>query len=426
MKILLSAYACEPDKGSEPGVGWNWALALERLGYDVHVITRSNNREAIERVLDPSRSRLKFDYYDLPAWARFWKHWPGGIYLYYVLWQLGAYRLAKRLHAREHFDLVHHITFVSFRQPSFMGGLGIPFIFGPVGGGESMPRQFHRALPLRCRFAERVRNLGNLLVAIDPMMRYTYSRASVIACTTDETMQAIPGPFRDKCVVQRAIGIDELRIGKSAGAVEIVQTQEQRAQFMFVGRLLYWKGLHLALRALAKVREDVSNVRLRIIGEGRDADWFKSIADDAKVSDLVEWIPPRPQQEIWEEYRRSIGFVFPSLHDSGGMVVLEALAAGLPVICLNLGGPGAMVDPSCGFRVEATETSESEVISGLASAIVQLAQNAGLRQRLADGALRRARELTWDAAAKSLFSHAEIAEHSVKARADKSLLINQM
>lgn len=422
MKILLSAYACEPDKGSEPGVGWNWALALKRLGHDVHVITRGNNQDAIERIHASSQSRLKFNYYDLPAWARFWKHWPGGIYLYYGLWQLGAYRYAKRLHARQHFDLVHHITFVSFRQPSFMGGLGIPFIFGPVGGGESMPGQFRRALPLRCRLAERIRNLGNLLVAIDPMMRHTYSRASVIACTTDETMQALPARFRNKCIVQRAIGIEESRIEGAAG----VRAQEERAQFLFVGRLLYWKGLHLALRALARVKQDVLNVRLRIIGEGTEADWFKSIAEDAKVSDLVEWIPSRPQQEIWEEYRRSIGFIFPSLHDSGGMVVLEALSAGLPVICLNLGGPGAIVDSSCGFRVEATETTESEVISGLASAMIQLARDARLRQRLADGALQTAREVTWDAAAKSLFSNAGIAGKSVSARADKSLLINEM
>lgn len=426
MKILLSAYACEPDKGSEPGVGWNWGLALEKLGNDVHVITRSNNQEAIENAHSPSQSRLKFNYYDLPAWAKFWKYWPGGIYLYYLLWQLGAYRVAKRLHAKERFDLVHHITFVSFRQPSFMGALGIPFIFGPVGGAESMPSQFRKALPLSCRVAERIRDAGNLLVSIDPMMRYTYSRASVIACATEETMRAVPAGFRGKCVVQRAIGIDESRIARSAGAGDMVQPQKAGAQFLFVGRLLYWKGLHLVLRALARVRQDVPNIRLRVIGEGNDADWFKKTAKRAKVSDLVEWIPQKPQSEIWQEYRRSIGFVFPSLHDSGGMAVLEALATGLPVICLNLGGPGAVVDSSCGFCVNAIEASESQVINQLASAMTQLANDSGLRERLAAGALRRASELTWDAAARSLFSHTVIAEGSANAQSGKSLIINEM
>ena len=139
MKILLSAYACEPNKGSEPGVGWNWALALAQRGYDVHVLTRSNNRRAIEEALAPSNLQLTFHYYDLPQILRFWKHWPGGIYLYYLLWQIGAYRVGKILHSTEQFSLVHHITFVSYRQPSFMGGLGIPFIFGPVGGRDHAP-----------------------------------------------------------------------------------------------------------------------------------------------------------------------------------------------------------------------------------------------------------------------------------------------
>src|ERR1700756_411917 len=113
MKILLSAYACEPNKGSEPGVGWNWALALARRGYEVHVITRSNNRSPIEQACTWPDPRLTFQYYDLPRWLRFWKHWPGGIYLYYLLWQIGAYQVANRLHAKERFDCVQHITFVS-------------------------------------------------------------------------------------------------------------------------------------------------------------------------------------------------------------------------------------------------------------------------------------------------------------------------
>src|SRR5579863_8818497 len=139
VKLLVSAYACEPGKGSEPGVGWNWVQALVRRGYHVQVITRSNNREAIENDSTWRREELAFHYYDLPGWMRRWKRWPGGIYLYYLLWQIGALRVARRLHAAERFDRVHHVTFASYRQPSFMGRLGIPFIFGPVGGGETTP-----------------------------------------------------------------------------------------------------------------------------------------------------------------------------------------------------------------------------------------------------------------------------------------------
>ena len=252
-KILLSAYACEPNMGSEPGVGWQWAQALRRRGFEVHVITRSNNRGAIERAYDGSDALLRFHYFDFPEWLRFWKKWPGGIYLYYLLWQVGAYRMAKRLHSRERFDYVHHITFVSYRQPSFMGGLGIPFIFGPVGGGESMPEQFRKSLPMSGRLSEAIRSAGNGFVRFDPLMRRTFAQARMIVCATEETRLAIPLRFRNKCVVQRAIGIDgDVSVQVESGASSVL-----KPRFLFIGRLLYWKGLQLALRALAIVRESI-------------------------------------------------------------------------------------------------------------------------------------------------------------------------
>jgi hypothetical protein len=151
LKILLSAYACEPNKGSEPGVGWNWALELAKQNHRVCVLTRLSNRPSIESALASSGEvpGLRFVYFDLPGWARWWKKGLRGIYLYYFLWQIGAFLAARELHKQDRFDLVHHVTFVSIRQPSFMGLLGIPFIFGPVGGGENTPWALRRSFPFR-------------------------------------------------------------------------------------------------------------------------------------------------------------------------------------------------------------------------------------------------------------------------------------
>ena len=111
MKILLSAYACEPNKGSEPGVGWNWAIELAKRGHDVWVLTRANNRHSIEKELtkSPSKSNLHFLYYDLPVWVMRLKKLPGGIYFYYSVWQFGAYTLAKKKHGLFRYDIVHHV-----------------------------------------------------------------------------------------------------------------------------------------------------------------------------------------------------------------------------------------------------------------------------------------------------------------------------
>jgi glycosyltransferase involved in cell wall biosynthesis len=401
MKILLSAYACEPDKGSEPAVGWNWAQALVRRGHEVHVITRSNNRGAIKAVVSARHPRLRFSYFDLPGWARVAKHWPGGIYFYYLLWQMGAYRLAKRLHAAEHFDVVQHSTFASYRQPSFMGELGIPFIFGPVGGGETMPPQFRAGLPMAGRVAEFFRDVGNALIVCDPLMRQTFSRAWIIACTTEETRVRIPRRYRSKCIVQPAIGINDCEIE--------VRSELAPAQplFLFIGRLLYWKGVHLAIRALAETKRAVPGVTLKIIGQGSDRAWLRWVARDAGVTDAIAWIDARPHDEIECELRQCTALVFPSLHDSGGMVVLEAMAAGVPVVCLDLGGPAAMATPSCGVAIDTRDVSEAAVVGALARAMIRLGVDAEFRARLAAQAALRASELTWDAAVEAVYERLE-------------------
>jgi glycosyltransferase involved in cell wall biosynthesis len=401
MKILLSAYACEPGKGSEPAVGWNWALALMRRGHRIHVLTRSNNREAIEATDTFLSSAVTFHYYDLPRWCQRWKHWPGGLYPYYLLWQIGASRRARQLHREIRFDLVHHVTFASFRQPSFMGTLGIPFLFGPVGGGEGTPRLFRVSMPLPARIAEVIRSTENHFVPLDPLMRRTFSSARAILCTTSQTLACVPRRFHNKCRVQLAIGIDPSQISSSE------RDALSPPHFLFVGRLLAWKGLHLAFRALQLVRAAVPDATLRVIGSGRDESWLKAQAASAGVSDAVEWTAPIPHPEIACAYQQSVALVFPSLHDSGGMVTLEALASGLPVICLDLGGPASIVSPQSGIVVSARNSDEARVVHDLAQAMIRLATDTDLHAQLSAGAIARAHQLTWDRMAEVIYSPLE-------------------
>ena len=175
MRVLLSAFACEPDKGSEFSVGWNWALSLRRAGNDVVVLTRSKSRLAIERALNGSADRPRFVYFDVPRGLRWERRGP--LHLHYFLWQRLIVDFALTLHRREKFDCVHHVTYAGLRAPSFMGRLGIPFIFGPVAGGERAPWPLRRGYGLKASALEVVRDAANLLIPIMPGMTATFAHA---------------------------------------------------------------------------------------------------------------------------------------------------------------------------------------------------------------------------------------------------------
>jgi glycosyltransferase involved in cell wall biosynthesis len=389
LRVLLSAYACEPSKGSEPGIGWNWALGLARAGHEVWVLTRANNRAAIEQALAAApesdlRSKLHFIYYDLPAWARWWKRGARGVRTYYLLWQWGAYRRARRLCRETRLDLVHHLTFGVFRHPSFMGLLGLPFVFGPVGGGETAPRALRGSFPLRGVLADFARDLANWLVRVDPLMASVYRRAAVTLCKTAETLNRIPGKYRGKCRVHLEVGTRE-----DAHPLPRRHAPHERFRVLYVGRLIYWKGLHLGMMAFARLLERHPEAHLTVVGSGPDESWLHALAQRLGIDAQVTWMRWLERDAVLQVYPRHDVFLYPSLHDSSGNAVLEALTAGLPVVCLHLGGPGELVDGSCGVRVFAGKSAQ--VVRGLCRALTALADEPRLLQRMSDSAMRRAR-----------------------------------
>lgn len=403
MKLLLSAYACEPGRGSESGVGWHWALELARRGVETWVMTRTNNREPIEAGLRdlPDLANLHFRYFDLPRWARWWKRGSRGIYLYNLLWQWGAYRKARRLHARNGFDRVHHLTLSGIRQPSFMGGLGIPMVFGPVGGGEEAPWALRHGYGPRGWARDALRSLSNATLRFDPFMRATFRKAHVIYVKTPDSTWVIPRQFHTKVRYELEIGCTSSRPSRIA---EHRDGHGSTFRILYVGRFLYLKGMHLGLPAFAELADSHEDARLTMIGAGPDEARWRRLAEKLGVDARITWVPWLAQDELSTFYMKHDAFLFPSLHDSGGTVVLEALTHGLPVLCLDIGGPAATADKGCGRIVATKGRSEAEVSHALAEALRELADDTELRHALRDGALKRADELTWANQVRSVYA----------------------
>jgi glycosyltransferase involved in cell wall biosynthesis len=389
-RILLSAYACEPGKGSEPEVGWLWATELADAGHEVWVLTREANRDAIEmEIARRPKRHLHFSYYDLPRWARGWKRGARGVHLYYALWQWGAYRQARRLASEIRFDCVHHVTFVGLRAPSFMGLLGLPFFLGPVSGGETVPRRLRVGMTETARWRETMRDVANKVIHADPVMRSSLHKAERIFLATRESLRLVPAAFQQKCTVQLGIGLSREYLGWTGQQLSPASTE---MRLLYAGRLLEWKGLDLAIHAVGRLRDRGVRVRFTIVGDGPARAGLRRLTAELGLEAEVHWTAWLPRDQLHESYYEHDALLFPSLRDSGGMVVLEAMAHGLPVVCTDCGGPAVIVNRRCGRVVSTLERTKDEVIGGMIEALYELSCDRALLRRLGKAARSRAWE----------------------------------
>lgn len=389
MNILLSAYACEPHKGSEPNVGWNHMLAYSRAGHNVCVMTRANNRNVVEEwVSQHDLKNVTFEYFDLPSIFLWLKRGNRGVHIYYFLWQVGIYFVAKRILDTSRIDFIHHATFVSIRQPSFLGLFNIPFIFGPVGGGEHATTQLRNSIVgIRGRMLELCRGISNRLVKFDPLMYITFRSASSIFVTSEQSKACVPKHLHSKTFVELGIGVD-IPIRDTGNVAAL--SDDNALQILYAGQLIHWKGVHLAIAALKRLCESGASARLTIVGRGVEEKNLRSQAEEMGIDTYIDWVPWMSHEDMRCFYKNFDCFLYPSLHDSGGLVVLEALSCGTPVVCLDIGGPGVIVNESCGAAIKVRNRDVDQLVGDLAFAVQEV-----IKRDTSVGCRMRASHFSW-------------------------------
>lgn len=404
LRVLISAFACNPRgaTGGEDVLGWHVVEYV--AGYhETWVITGSYNRPWIEEALaQRPRPSLHVEYLNLPAPWRWLQGFQGGIQCYAYLWQIAAYRVARRLHRRHVFDLFHHVTYANDWMASFTGALlPVPYVRGPGGGAHRVPPPFLSEFSLTGRVWEHWRSIGQWLFRHDPFFVRGQQRAQAILVCTQEALQAVEPRWRQKahlCPVNGISAEDLHRLSPSPGAVGV-----GKFLVLSAGKLLRLKNFPVALQAFQRLAEAYADVEYEVIGDGPDRPVLERMVHRLGLNGRVRLTPWMPRRQFLETLQTCDVFLFPSLRDGGGAVVIEAMAAGKPVVCLGLGGPGLHVTDECGIKVPAS--TPERVVRDLAAALEQLYVNEPLRRRMGGAGRRRLEEeYRWDRLAGRLLA----------------------
>lgn len=359
MKILISAYSCHPHMTSEPRNAWCAINDALSQGHEVWAVAEKSEyeRETLEYLSKNPMPGFHPVFFQLPPWVVKTVRGDGMSHsVYYHWWQQKLLRVAKELHQREKFDLTHHVTFGRYWSPCGVRDLGIPFVWGPVGAAESPPRSFVSELPLRERIFESIRDNIRLVAARSRSLRDT-ARAATIGI----------GVTRESCEAMRQLGARRVEQMQQAALPDADMTMLERISLppagpfraVCIGRLLHWKGFHLAIRAFGAFAKKSPEAELWIVNDGPFRGELERIAARTGVPSRIKFFGQLRYPEVLGKLAQAHVLMHPALHESFGRICLESLAAGRPVVCLDIGGPASQVTPECGFAAPVGSPEES-------------------------------------------------------------------
>jgi glycosyltransferase involved in cell wall biosynthesis len=387
MKILIIGHACGPGLGSEPANTWNWAWHLSRTN-QVWVVAHPEYKERVDRFLESEpNNNLKFNW--ITVNSRFDRWVPGqsqetGIRLHYWLWLKEAYEQAAVLHEKVQFDLVHHISWSTIAIPPPFWKLPVRCIWGPIGGGQFFPTSLNSLLHQK-RIKEGLRSLYVSLLPFSPTLRKSLASVSLVLATNFETRSLLKQAGASNVELFLDCGVN------GGPIVPKSRSTREPVTLLWAGRLEPTKGLVVAIRALARCNERQSC--LLVAGSGSDRARMEELTRELGLAKRVEFLGRIPHEDMPALFQRSDAFLFTSLRDSFGSVVLEAMAHGLPIITLNHQGMRAFVPEDAAIKIPVS--TPEQIITDFALGIDAVVSNPNSMRRMSEAAYAFANEQTW-------------------------------
>ena len=392
LRVLIVGHSLCPEKGSEPGLTWNWAWYLSAL-HEIWVIAHPEFREEVESYLmKHPNSRMHIVWLKGSDWDP--SRGQRGVRLHYLKWLSQSVEVARQLHAEAHFDIIHHVSLATVSAPPKLWRLGVPFVWGPMGGAQICPFPLVHMFG-RQSWLEYVRWVRVSLLRFLPALRTTAARSAAVLASNEETISTL-----------RAAGATEPLLFPDNGIPDhafpdkpIYRNELEVVRVLWAGKFEKRKALPLALEAIRRISQDV-RLELYVAGKGEENDSWRSLSTSMGLDRRVHFLGELGSAQMREQFRIADIFLFTSIRDSCASVVLEAMSYGLPVVTLDLHGVGDYMPQDAGIKVPVG--SREETVQSIATALARMARDPQLRRISGLAGWEYARQLRWSKRAEKM------------------------
>ena len=386
MNILYIAYSCNPFAGSEDKIGWCVPYESSKTN-KVYVITKEEQREPVEKYLQSHPlENIKFYYVDIPNFYK--KIFKGFMYSGRLnVWNRRVLPLAKKICADQKIDVVHQITPIEFRAIGDYGKIAnIKFVCGPLGGGESLPNGL-KDYAKGHEIIEVVRSGINRWYRFKLRITGKLNRCDYIMFANRETRDFLGLDGNVPLVTE--IAADEISIEERTVPKDI----NKELVFLFAGRMVYRKGLELLFDAIMEIPDEWKYI-VKIVGTGPELSHLKHRCElNSLLSAHVQFIGAVEYSEMQREYEMSDVLIMPSIRETTGTVLIEAMSQGMPIITINKFGGAILVDENTGWLYSGE--NQKSYIAGLKNAMVACIVNPKEVERRGQNARKKVKDYTW-------------------------------
>jgi glycosyltransferase involved in cell wall biosynthesis len=400
--VLIVAENASSRQGGEAILALRWFLELLKVGVDVHLLVHARSKYELDQSIGSLASRIHYvpDVLlqricwnfgaALPAHVRtFTTGW-----LVHLVTQFMQRRTALKLIEQYKIEIVHEPSPVAPRLPSMMHGLGVPVVIGPMNGNMTYPPGFRSRSFLERVFVPVARSFGELANYLIPGKR----RAEVLLVANERTRLALPAGCGGKVGILCENGV-EPDVWQRPD--DLPARPVDGLRLAFLGRLVSWKGVDIVLDVFAEVKKQAPSAELWIIGDGPERPRLQQQAEVLGLGRAVTFHGWAASKECPRLLSQCDVFLYPSVFDCGGAVVLEAMSLGLTVVALNWGGPGDYLASGSGVLVE--PVGRRQLVAELAAAVQSLTPSK--RRELGEAAQREvADHYTWPAKVRKILA----------------------